>query len=128
MKFKWGEAAAVGLLSALVVGAAISPASAAEHRYVNNVASHDQQWRGTYAKANISGGRSSASMGIGWSAIQTYLSQPGFSIYASAEGANPGYTFLNHARVHYYKSRCQWTSRGYPPLAGTAPLTCYYYD
>lgn len=114
-------------VSTVLIGAAAQPATASTVFYADHVNTTNFQWHSTGVVSSISGGKVGANLGIGLLQISTYVSYPGFNVYATSDGGAPGYVYLLHAAITNHKSRCRWYTPGLDKSA-EAILTCAYSD
>lgn len=119
--------ALTGILTFLILVAAISPANSAYTNYANSQPIRASAYLSSTTQGYISGGTvGSEAWGLGNLYIQTYVGHPGFSIYAQSSGGAPGLVYLGHEGVSNYMSRCTWQIPGIDTGTETINLTCSY--
>jgi hypothetical protein len=119
--------ALTGILSFLILLAAVTPASSAHTNYATDKPTRAAAYLSSTPQSYISGGTvGSHAWGLGDLYIQTYVGHPGFNIFASVAGAAPGLVYLGHRGVSNYMSRCTWQLPGVNTGSETINLTCAY--
>lgn len=119
---KFGLATAVFMV---LFGVGAPTVQAATYTYANSISTPAGVIRDSGFRASVSGGNSTALLGLGQNVIVSYFAYPGYKEVGYASGDNPHVTYLFHARYSSLQSKCYWWYEG---VGGNAPLTCSVYS